>query len=362
MNTFEPFFISLEVTKRCKKNCVYCRANAKSTSYKNELTTEEYYKLLDDIADHFNPIIILTGGDPMEREDIFRIAEHATKAGLYVVLSACGHSYNEENLQRLKDAGVTRISLSLDGATPRTHDEISGREGSFDEAMESVELCRKVDMPFQIHTTIVKQNFKDAPIILELSRSMGASGYQPFFFVAMGRGSNLADQSIPPEEYEKLLTWLYEKRLEMDMHYEKGNFSFLDKFILRPSCAPQFTRIVVQGNEKLKASNPGGDFSFEETFSGCMGGKTFVFISNTGKVQPCGMLEVECGDIRQKPFSRIWETSNILQDLRDTSKYKGKCRTCSYLKACSGCRARAYVRTGDYLEEDFYCLYNPINS
>lgn len=361
INNFEPFVIALELTRICKMNCIFCRANARPISYKNELTTKECFEILDDISKHYNPIIVLTGGDPMEREDIFQIAEHGAKLGLYISTTACGHSYNEENLQRLKDAGVLRITMSLNGATKKTHDEISGRDGSFDEVMRSIEVCKKVDISFHINTTVVKRNVKEIPLILELVKKVGSLGYYPFFFVPMGRGSNSADQSIPVEEYEKLLNSLYDERLKLNMHYKKDDFSFLDEFVLRPACAPQFRRIVTQRNEELKTSNQ-TDLSFEKSFKGCMGGILFAFISHIGKVQPCGMLEIECGDTRKEPFSKIWKTSKFFQDLRDVSKYKGKCEVCSYLQICGGCRARAYVRTGDYLEEDTYCLYKPEKS
>jgi radical SAM protein with 4Fe4S-binding SPASM domain len=339
-------------------NCIYCRANAKPISYENELTTKEYFDLLDDISEHFNSIIILTGGDPMERKDIFQIVEHCTKLGLYVVLSSCGHSLSKENLLKLKDAGVLRVSLTLNGVQKQTHEEISGRDGSFDEAMRAIELCKQVDMSFQIHTAVLRRNVKDLPSILELAKKLGSSGYHPFFFVPVGRGIAVEDQSLPPDEYEKLLNWLYEKRLELDTHYEKDSVSFLDKFILRPSCAPHFSRIVFQRSKELKTSN-GKDFSFEEIFSGCMAGRTFIHISNTGQVQPCGELEIDCGNIKVENFSTIWETSKTLEELKDRTKYKGKCGVCNYVKICGGCRARAYIKTGDYLAEDPYCIYKP---
>ena len=365
---FTPVLIALELTRSCKMNCIFCRANAKSVSYEKEITTQEYFDLLDDVADHFSPIILLSGGDPMEREDIFQIAEYGTKLGLNVALSSCGHSYNEENLQRLKEVGVFRITMTLSGATKNTHDEITGRDGSFDEIMRAIEICKNVAMPFQINTTVVMRNFSEVPLILELVQRMGASSYQPFFFVPMGRGSSSGNQAISPKEYEKLLNWLYDQRLKLDHRYEEniithledadGSLQLKDNFLLRPSCAPQNARIVIQKNEELQIFDQ-NDYFFELSFNGCKAGKFFAFISHRGRVQTCGMLEIECGDIRNEPFSKIWETSKVFRALRDPGEYKGKCGSCHYLQFCGGCRARAYIKTRDYLEEDSYCLYRP---
>ncbi len=345
----KPFLVALELTRYCKMNCAFCKANAKQISYKNELSTKEYFELLDDLSKHFSPIVILSGGDPLEREDIFQIAEYGSKLGLYISLTSCGHSYTEENLQRIKDAGISKLTISLNGATKKTHDEISGRVGSFDEVMKTLELFKKFDISFHINTTVVQRNFDEIPLILELAKETGAAAYHPFFLVPVGRGGLTSEQSIPVEEYEKLLNWLFDQRFGIEMNYAEGTAPlFLGEFSLRPSCAPQFRRIIAQRSEKLKASLP-VDFSFEQSFKGCMGGNAFAFISHTGKVQPCGMFEIECGDIRKELFSKIWETSSVFQKLRDVNNYKGRCSTCNYLDACGGCRARAYIKTGDYL-------------
>jgi radical SAM protein with 4Fe4S-binding SPASM domain len=342
-------------------NCIFCRAKAKSISYKNELTTKECFEFLDDVSKHFKPIMVLTGGDPMEREDLFQIAEYGSGLGLYISLTSCGHSYTEENLQRIKDAGILRVTISLNGAIKETHDEISGRDGSFNEVMRAFELLRKFDISFHVNTTVVQRNLKEVPLILELAKNVGASGFFPFFLVPVGRGSDAINQAVPVEEYEKLLSWIDEQRFKLDMQYEKEDYSFLTNFFLRPSCAPQFKRIVLQKKEKLKNFQK-KDSGFEDPFKGCGGGKTFTFITHKGKVQPCGMFEIECGDIREKPFSKIWEESIVFQELRDMDRYKGKCGKCRYLQICGGCRARPYIMAGDYLAEDPYCLYQPVKS
>ncbi|MEW6409386.1 MAG: radical SAM protein [Nitrospirota bacterium] len=372
-----PKLIAWEVTRSCVLNCIHCRAAAKYGPYPDELTTEECLRFLDDVVELYKtnaesrmpnvetsssirtstigpqqsvvnnpPIIILTGGEPMMREDIYEIAKYGTEKGLRMVMAPCGLMVTEETAKKIKESGIKRISLSIDGATAESHDAFRRVDGAFDAVMKAVESCKKVGLEFQVNTTITKYNVKEVPAILDLVVRLGAVAYHPFLLVPTGRGKDLADQEISPEEYEKVLTWIYEQR-------EKASIQF------KPTCAPHYYRIFRQKEREKGRSVSPQIHGLDAMTKGCMGGQSFAFVSHTGKVQICGFLEEEAGDIRKEPFSEIWKESKLFNEMRDIDHYHGKCGICEYRKVCSGCRARAYALTGDYLGEEPYCTYIP---
>lgn len=377
MNQFLPRLIAWEVTRSCPLNCLHCRAAARHGHYPDELTTEECFHFLEDVVSFSRPIIILTGGEPMLREDIFEIASYgAKKLGLTMVMAPCGILVNEETAKRIVDSGIKRISLSLDGATAETHDAFRGVKGSYDAVLKAMDAAKKVSLEFQINTTVTKHNLQELPKILELAIEKGAVGFHPFLLVPTGRGKDLAEWEISPEDYEKTLTWIYEE--DKKLSREGKNFQF------KPTCAPHYYRIVRQltfaeasvsrqearlrqgfGRQAKKTNSLIHQFtnslspSLHTLTKGCLGGQYFAFVSHIGKVQICGFLELECGDIRKEPFSKIWYNSKIFKEMREWGSYHGRCGICEYRKICGGCRARAYALTGDYLAEEPYCVYKP---
>ena len=200
-----PHLIAWEVTRSCDLNCIHCRANAHNKKYENEFTTEECFKLLDNISSFAKPIIILTGGEPMMRKDIFEITEYGTKKGLRMVMAPCGILVTEENAKKMLDAGIKRISLSIDGATPESHDSFRRVEGAFEMVLKAAENAKKAGLEFQINTTVTKHNFKEIEKILDLAVKLGAVSFHPFLLVPTGRASNMKNEEISPEEYEKIL-------------------------------------------------------------------------------------------------------------------------------------------------------------
>ena len=345
-----PRLIAWEITRSCVLNCVHCRAAAKYGPYSNEFSTKECYNFLDDVAANFEfkPIIILTGGEPMMREDIYDVAAYGTKLGLRMVMAPCGLLVDREKAQKMKDAGIQRISLSLDGATAETHDRFRQVEGSFAGVMKAMEHAKAVGLPFQVNTTIAKVNVHEVPDILKMVVELGAAAYHPFLLVPTGRGKDMADQEISPKEYERILNWVYDQRTVVP----KG-------FVFKPTCAPHYYRIYRQ-----REAEEGRDVTFEThglnaMSKGCMGGTGFAFVSHVGKVQICGFLEEECGDVRDEAFSKIWENSKVFAEMRAIDEYHGKCGYCDYRKWCGGCRARAFAVTNDYLASEPYCTYKP---
>ncbi len=343
-----PRLIAWEITRSCHLNCRHCRAAARFGPYENELTTEEIFKTMDSIASFVKPIIILTGGEPMMRTDLNDIIRYGDKLGLRMVMSPCGKLLTEERARDLMDAGIKRISISIDGKTPESHDDFRGVKGAFKDAMKGIEAAKKAGLEFQINTTITKYNIHELKDILDLAIQIGAVAFSPFLLVPTGRGKDLIDMEISPIEYEDVLNWIYEKRQQVPIQ-------------LRPTCAPHYYRIFREREKKEGRSVNPKTHGLDALSKGCMGGQSFAFISHTGIIQICGFLETECGNIRKSGYDlkHIWNTSEVFLQMRDIDSYHGRCGYCEYRMVCGGCRARAYATTGDYLDEEPYCVYRP---
>lgn len=339
MKRFKPRLVAWELTRACNLTCEHCRASAIEEPEEDELSGEEIKEITDQIAEIGN-ILILTGGEPLVRDDIYDIANYADDQGLRVVLATNGTLLTNKVVEDLKNVGVQRISVSLDGSNPSSHDRFRGVEGSFNDVLEGIEILKNEGMPFQINTTITKKNVDEIEEILNLSQELGATALHIFLLVPTGRGEELEDQEISPQKYEDVLNWFYEKKDEVDMEF-------------KATCAPHYYRIMAQ---------KGGEFGkngLDSKTGGCLAGKAYCFISRTGEVYPCGYLPIKVGDVTEKDFKDIWRYGEVFQDLRNPSNLKGKCGECEYKKLCGGCRARAYSATRDYLEEEPYCIYQP---
>jgi heme b synthase len=338
--------IAWEVTRSCNLACIHCRAAAQDRPYPNELSTEECFRFLDSVAGFAQPIIILTGGEPLLRPDIFDIAAYGTEQGFRMTMAVNGTLMTPETVHRMQEAGIQRISVSLDGATSATHDAFRQVPGAFDQALRGIGYAREAGLDFQINTTITQQNLEELAAIQQLAVDLGAVAHHIFLLVPTGRGQDIAQQAISAGQYEQTLHWFYDQKDQVDLH-------------LKATCAPHYYRILRQ---RARAEGKKVDmqtFGLDAVTRGCLGGIGFCFVSHVGQVQPCGYLELNCGNIREKSFPEIWNTSAIFKDLRDYSRYEGKCGACEYVKVCGGCRARAYESTGNYLAPEPLCLYTP---
>lgn len=344
---FPPIrLIAWETTRRCNLSCKHCRADAEDHDYPGELSTDEAKKLFDNVAEMGFPIIILTGGEPLLREDIFELAEYGDKLGLRMVMAPNGTLVTEDTAKKMAASGIKRISVSIDGATKESHDEFRGVKGAFEGAMHGIENAKKAGIEFQINTTITKDNLHEIPEILNLAISLGAVAHHIFLLVPTGRGKYIAEKTIDAKTYEKTLNWFYEQRDKVPLQ-------------LKATCAPHYYRILRQRAKRDGKSVDFDTFGLDAMTRGCLGGIGFCFISHVGKVQPCGFLDLDCGNVKEKTFREVWKDSQIFNNLRDYDSLSGKCGGCGYNKVCGGCRARAYEATGDYMEEEPFCLYNP---
>ncbi len=341
-----PRLVAWEVTRRCNLSCRHCRAAADKGPYPGELSTEKCFQVIDEIAAVGKPIVILTGGDPMLRENIYEIARYGTEKGLKMVMSPCGTLLDEANARRLKEAGIDRISLSIDGATAATHDDFRRVPGAFDEVMRGIEAAKKAGIEFQINTTVTKVNLAELPDILRLAIEIGAVAFHPFLLVPTGRGKELADQELSPEQYEETLNWVYDQRGRLPLNF-------------KPTCAPHYYRILRQREHAAGNKVTVETHGMDAMSKGCLGGQGFCFISYRGEVRICGFLDVKCGDLNEQGFGDVWLNSPVFKQMRDLDGYHGRCGYCEYRRFCGGCRARAYEVTGDYLGEEPFCVYQP---
>jgi heme b synthase len=338
--------IAWEVTRSCNLNCAHCRAAASCGPYAGELSTEKCLKLIDEIAAVSTPVIILTGGEPLLRPDIFEIATYGTNKGLRMVMATNGTLVTLAVARKMMESGIKRVSISIDGKDAHSHDAFRQEKGAFEKAMAGIQALKDAAIEFQINTTITIANLEQIKDILELAKNIGAAAHHIFLLVPTGRGKELAGQAITAADYEETLMWFHQESLSCEIQ-------------LKATCAPHYFRIMHQNKSKGAEPKKKAGGHFQESTRGCLGAISFCFISHVGQVQPCGYLELDCGNVKKKSFAAIWENSEVFRNLRDYSKYGGKCGRCEFIKVCGGCRARAFEKTGDYLSEEPLCLYEP---
>ena len=385
----KPRLIFWEVTKGCNLRCIHCRASATELSSPADLNTRTALGIIDQIAEAANPILVLSGGEPLYRSDIFQLARYATDKGLRVALATNGTLVTKDVARMIVDSGVKRVSISLDGSDALTHDTFRGIPGAFDAAVYGLRNLKALGMSVQINMTIARHNARQLPQVLELAKSLGADALHTFLLVPVGCGVDIAaEQMVAPEEYEEMLNWFYDRSVEGGIE-------------LKATCAPHYFRVVRQrrvaerkaaeaASRVLAAADPssigptemimpgstgisfkpngtghpgghpgGHPSDMSAMTKGCLAGTGVCFISHEGEVYPCGYLPVIAGDLRKEKFADIWESSAVFNQLRDTSNLKGKCGCCEFRNICMGCRARAFAATGDYLDEEPFCVYQP---
>ena len=338
--------VAWEITRNCNLECVHCRASATKGPYTGELNTIAGFKLLDQMAELGEPIVILTGGEPLLRRDIFEIAKYGTEKNLRMVMAPNGTLITDKIAVKLVESGIKRISISLDGASKESHDRFRGVNGAFDGALRGIQHAKNAGIEFQINTTITKTNLDQIPAIQQLAVELGAVAHHIFLLVPTGRGKYIIDQEITSAEYEETLNWFYDQKEKTPLQ-------------LKATCAPHYYRILRQRAKKDGKQVTFQTHGLDAVTRGCLGGTGFCFISHRGIVQPCGFLDVNCGDVTRQSFVEIWKSSKVFIELRNFNKLKGKCGSCEYKRVCGGCRARAYEATGDYLAEEPLCSYLP---
>ncbi|MBS1257247.1 MAG: PqqA peptide cyclase [Candidatus Scalindua arabica] len=304
----------------------------------DELDTVASLKVIDEIAE-LNPnlILILTGGEPLLRKDIFDLSRHASRKGMMVLLGTNACLINDDVARKLKDNGFSGIGISLDSIHPDVHDSIRGMKGSWKSAIEGMKACKMQGLEIQIQTTVFKKNYDEIPELVAFANEMGARVFNLFFLVCTGRGQDITD--ITSEQYEDALKQIY----KLHNQYE-------GTMLVSAKCAPHYRRIAYEMNPES---------ALVKYYSGgCPAGTNYCRITPEGNVTPCPYMDTSCGNLKEKSFEEIWNNSGILKELRE-SDLKGRCGECEFESMCKGCRARALVTTGDQMEEDSWCDYEP---
>lgn len=344
MNSIDLKLIFWETTQVCNLSCPHCRASAAQERSPLDLSTEEAKQFIDSASSFSKPILVFSGGEPLLREDIYELAEYTISKGLTPTLATNATLITDSVAKRLKN--MRTIAVSIYGASKESHDNFCGEAGAFEKTLAGIKNIKKHNIPLQINTTITKKNLDELEAIYKFALEQKASAYHVFFLVPTGRGKSIEGDEISPQGYEEAFNRLYE--------IEKNS-----TIRIKATCAPHYHRILAL---RPLPGHPCQSMGLVERvgMKGCLAGTDVCFISHKGEVFGCGYLPVPAGDLRKEDFKTIWYESKLFSVLRDDSKLKGKCAICEFKKVCGGCRARAFAATGDYLDEEPYCAYDPL--
>ena len=354
-----PFIVIWELTRACELQCLHCRAEAQFKRDPRELSFEEGKRLIDDIYEMDNPMLVFTGGDPLMRPDVYEIADYAIKKGVRVSMTpSATPNVTKEAIEKAKEVGLARWAFSLDGPTAEIHDHFRGTNGSFDLTMNAIRYLHELNIPIQINTVVSRYNLHVLDDMAKLVEELDCVLWSVFFLVPTGRGKD--SDMISPVEHEKVFRWLYKlsKRVSFD---------------IKTTAAQHYRRVVIQSKmretkeestkimyqDALMEGKTGQFDGLGRAPKGVNDGNGFVFISHIGDVYPSGLLPVKAGNVRETPLAEIYRESPIFKDLRNPDKYKGKCGVCEFRYVCGGSRSCAYAMTGDYMESEPYCVYIP---
>ena len=345
-------WVAIELTGRCNLNCIHCRSSesaaAEETETPAEMETDRVIGLLEELARLSSPVVVLSGGEPLLREDVFEIAARGTQMGLRMCLATNGVLVTPESADRMRESGIRMVSLSLDGPTQAVHDDFRRQDGAFDAAVNAARIIKEKDVDFLVNSSFTRRNLEHIEATFNLAASLGATAWYMFIVVPTGRGKELHEELISGDDYEGILQWHYEME-------HKG-----PPILVRPTCAPQYFRIVaehVHSGDGFKRRS----LKFATGRSkGCLCGQSIALIDRRGNLQPCSYLPLSAGNVLETPVKEIWEESELLLELRDTRSHV-ECGTCEYREVCGGCRARAYFTSGSHLDKDPVCGYQPGN-
>ena len=332
----QPIVVAWEVTRACPYRCAHCRADARPHPQPGQLDDREALHLVDRLAPFAGSILVLTGGDPLQRPDLEAIVARARSRDLKVALTpAATARVTEERLTSLRRAGVSQVALSVNGATPASHDGLRALRGSFARTLRILERARGLGFPLQVNTTITRRNVGEIDALADLVARSGAAVWSVFFLVPTGRGQR--SDLLSPHAHER--AW---RRL--------ARMWGTTPFRIKVTAAPPFRRVLAQsGRAPAAAGGMAND------------AKGFMFISHDGEVCPSGFLPLSAGNVRHESPVSLYRNAPLFRALRDPDRLRGRCRDCAYRAVCGGSRARAFALGGDPLGEDPTCMYRPEN-
>ncbi len=349
-----PFLVIWEVTRACALACVHCRADAIHCRDPRELTTGEGFRLIDQVR-AFGPkppLFVLTGGDPMRRPDLADLVGYAAAAGLTVALTPSGTAAaTKARLSALKDAGLSRVAVSLDGPTPETHDAFRGVRGSYGWTMRIIDAAIELGLPLQINSTISRRTLPDFEAMAARIGELPVTLWALFFLIQTGRGASL--EQITDVECERVLNRLYD-------------LSLTSPFGIKTTEAPHYQRVVWQ-RERQRIADGLPSASAERRRQlraprSVNDGNGFVFVDHTGNICPSGFLPVACGNVRSDDLAAVYRGHEVFTRLRNPNALLGKCGRCPFREMCGGSRSRAFASTGAVMASDPLCAYEPADA
>lgn len=370
----KPVSVMWESTIACGLKCKHCKASAKTTPDPRELMTDEGKQLIEAMAAFGKPypILRITGGNALMREDIFDLIKYAKDSGITTTIAPSTTPHmNRENITKLKEAGCDVVAMSIDGSTAEAHDSFRGVPGTFDRLVRATEIMNEVDLPFRLLTTVTKFNVRELPDILKVAKNLGAAGF--YFYMLIPTGRARGEYEIASGEYEDVFNFIYDlmqnppltvnaiagcepyrrvavmRRLVEKGKLEENNLNFGELYFYLKERLVSVLASLPQSEDIKPSAYKTRDKSF---------GKG-IFVSHTGAVYPSSFLPLEIGDVRESELKDIYNASTELEDMQDAAKLKGRCGACEFNDICRGSRSRAYAITGDYLAEDPSCIYEP---
>jgi AdoMet-dependent heme synthase len=359
-----PFLVIWETTQACDLVCVHCRAEAQPCRDSGELSTSEARRMMDDVRRFGRPLFVLTGGDPFKRPDLVELVEHGVEIGLRMgITPSATPLVTREKLTALRDVGLSRLAVSIDGPGPETHDRFRGMPGSFERSLEILADARELGLSTQVNTTVTRSTLADFDAMAELVRDLGIALWSVFFLVPTGRAQ--PEDVADAEAFEEVFHRMYD--LSADAPFD-----------IKSTAAPHYRRVIVQRQVEERRSGErdappdpltaGVGFSLGGSDAsgrpagrarGVNDGNGFLFVSHRGEVFPSGFLPVSAGNVRDRDVVELYREHPLFQALRDPDRLKGKCGVCEYRTICGGSRARAWAMTGDPLEAEPFCTHIP---
>lgn len=329
---YSPSLISWNLTRKCNLRCPHCYMEG-GTAEERELSTAECLGLIDEMKSLGTEMLILTGGEPLLRRDVYEIARTASDAGMWVVMGTNGVLVNDHVADKMLECGVKGVGISIDSIDPAKHNSFRGGPNAWEHSVRALEICKRKGLEVLVQTTVMDFNRDEIPELIAFAREKGAWSFNLYFLVQTGRGQKLNDLSAADTDatLRELVATQNDYR----------------PMLVRSKCAPQFKQIAYEmGRGGLESG-------------GCMAGTQYCRITPGGDVTPCPYMTVVAGNVLEQSFTDIWQSSSVLQDLRDRSRLKGRCGACEFNELCGGCRCRAQAEFGDYLQEDPACTYEP---
>jgi len=343
-----PLLVYWEMTQACGLACKHCRAEAMPTAHPLELNTDESKRFLNQLLDFGDPLphLILTGGDPLSRKDIFPLIDYANGIGLEVSITpSATPELTNDAITKLQKHGIQSLGLSLDGSCAEKHDNIRAVPGTFDRTIAAARHCGHLGLPIQVNTLVAAETADDLPDIYELLRtSFPVMRWSLFMLISVGRGKALNE--VSPEEGERIMRWVF----DLSQH---------SPFQVKTTEAPSYRRIAIEKMRADHVSTP--EMKSTSVYKGFQirDGHGIVFVSNLGDIYPSGFLPLRCGNVRKDSLVEIYRNSETFRGLHSPDQFHGKCGACEYSHICGGSRARAFAHTGDALGTDPFCPYEP---